>query len=37
VDLAAVSVALKQLDNEMVETDKTIVDFCEQLGIDTPF
>jgi type I restriction enzyme M protein len=37
VDLVAVSVALKQLDSEMVETDKTIVDFCEQLGIDTPF
>jgi len=37
VDLAAVSVALKQLDSEMVETDKTIADFCEQLGIDTPF
>lgn len=37
IDLAEVSNALKQLDSEMAETDKTIADFCEQLGIDTPF
>ncbi len=37
VDLAAVSQALKQLHSEMAQTDKTIADFCEQLGIDTPF
>ena len=37
VDLAAVSNELKEIDKAMIETDKTIADFCEQLGIDTPF
>lgn len=37
VDLASVSAALKDLNSEMKATDKTIADFCEQLGIDTPF
>ena len=37
IDLAEVSKALKQLDNDMAETDKTIADFCTQLGIETPF
>ena len=37
IDLAEVSKALKQLDSDMATTDKTIADFCEQLGIDTPF
>lgn len=37
VDLAAVSIALKELDNDMKETDATIAEYCNQLGIDTPF
>jgi len=37
VDLQVVSAELKALDKEMAATDKTIADFCEQLGIDTPF
>jgi type I restriction enzyme M protein len=37
IDLAAVSVALKQVNSEMEQTDKTIADFCEQLGIEPPF
>jgi len=37
VDLATVSKELKALENEMATTDATIADFCNQLGIDTPF
>jgi len=37
VDLAEVSKALKNIDQEMKETDTVIADFCKQLGIDTPF
>ncbi len=37
VDLRAVSQELKALDKEMAETDGVIADFCQQLGIDTPF
>jgi len=37
IDLAAVSVASKQVNSDMEQNDKTIADFCEQLGIDTPF
>lgn len=37
IDLAEVSQALKQLNLEMAETDKTIENFCKELGIDTPF
>tara|TARA_B110000093_G_scaffold91776_1_gene99240 strand:+ start:418 stop:1992 length:1575 start_codon:yes stop_codon:yes gene_type:complete len=37
VDLAAVSIALKTIDEEMQTTDATIADYCKQLGIDTPF
>lgn len=37
VDLLAVSAGLKSLDKKMAAIDKTIADFCEQLGIDTPF
>ena len=37
VDLAAVSQELKSLNKQMAETDKTIADYCKQLGIDTPF
>ena len=37
VDLKAVSGELKGVENEMQGTDKVIVDYCKQLGIDTPF
>ncbi|CAG0904373.1 unnamed protein product [Cyprideis torosa] len=37
VDLAAVATELKALDSKMVETDKSITDFCKQLGIVSPF
>ena len=37
VDLAAVSMELKALNKDMVSTNATIADFCEQLGINTPF
>lgn len=37
IDLVAVSAELKSLDNEMQITDSTIADYCQQLGIITPF
>jgi type I restriction enzyme M protein len=37
VDLATVSKALKAIDTDMTTTDATIADYCNQLGIDTPF
>jgi type I restriction enzyme M protein len=37
VDLASVSNALKAIDTDMATTDATIADYCNQLGIDTPF
>jgi type I restriction enzyme M protein len=37
VDLNAVSQELKALDQDIKSTDKTIADFCKQLGINTPF
>jgi type I restriction enzyme M protein len=37
VDLATVSNALKAIENDMATTDATIADYCNQLGIDTPF
>jgi type I restriction enzyme M protein len=37
VDLAAVSIELKALNKDMANTDASIADFCEQLGINTPF
>jgi type I restriction enzyme M protein len=37
VDLATVSKALKAIDTDMATTDATIADYCNQLGIDTPF
>jgi type I restriction enzyme M protein len=36
IDLAAVAVALRQCDQNMVEIDQTIRDFCDELGIDAP-
>ncbi|GIU51996.1 type I restriction-modification system subunit M [Shewanella sairae] len=37
VDLAAVAKQLVDNDKTMLETDKTIADFCAELGIDAPF
>lgn len=37
VDLKAVSQELKELDQEMKKTDQVIADFCQELGIETPF
>ena len=37
IDLAAVAEELKALDTEITATDTTIADFCNQLGIATPF
>lgn len=37
VDLAAVTAELKALESGMAATDKTIADFCQQLGIASPF
>lgn len=37
VDLRVVSDELAQLNAEMQRTDAEIADFCQQLGIDTPF
>jgi len=37
VDLTTVSNALKAIDTDMATTDATIADYCNQLGIDTPF
>jgi type I restriction enzyme M protein len=36
IDLAAVAVALRQYDQDMVEIDQTIRDFCDELGIESP-
>ena len=37
VDLAAVSKELKKVAKELEATDTIIADYCNQLGIDTPF
>ncbi|WP_406732158.1 type I restriction-modification system subunit M [Vibrio scophthalmi] len=37
VDLAKVAKLLVDNDQAMLETDKTIADFCAELGIDAPF
>jgi len=37
VDLATVSNELKAIDTDMATTDATIANYCNQLGIDTPF
>jgi type I restriction enzyme M protein len=37
VDLASVSNELKAIDTDMATTDATIADYCNQLGIVTPF
>ena len=37
IDIEAIANELKALDIDMAETDKTIADFCKELGIETPF
>jgi type I restriction enzyme M protein len=37
IDLDAVSDELKAIDAQMLETDNTIVSFCDELGIAKPF
>ncbi|MCW5521118.1 type I restriction-modification system subunit M [Aureitalea sp. L0-47] len=37
VNLAAVSKGLKELEKDIKETDISIANYCNQLGIDTPF
>jgi type I restriction enzyme M protein len=37
VDLDAVSTELKAIDIEMADTDNTIANFCDELGIAKPF
>jgi len=37
VDLGAVSKNLKELDKELIEINKEIAVFCNELGLDTPF
>lgn len=36
IDLGAVAVELREVDNEMVAIDQTIKGFCDELGIDAP-
>lgn len=37
IDINEVAKEIKSLDSLMLETDKTIVEFCKQLNISTPF
>ncbi len=37
IDINAIAAALKKLETEMIETDKTIAAFCKELNISTPF
>ena len=37
IDLANVSGQLQELEQNIKETDTTIADYCQQLGINTPF
>ena len=37
IDINAIAAALKTLDKDMAETDKTIAAFCKELNISTPF
>ncbi len=37
IDLDTVTKELRELESEMVETDKNIEEYCSQLGIKTPF
>ncbi|MEP0480901.1 MAG: type I restriction-modification system subunit M, partial [Nonlabens sp.] len=37
VDITAVAKSIKQLDQDMQQTDEVIAGFCNELGIETPF
>ena len=37
IDLNFIADELKTLETAMIETDKTIADYCQQLNISTPF
>jgi type I restriction enzyme M protein len=37
IDLEGVSTELKEIDSSMAQTNKVIADYCNQLGISTPF
>ncbi|MPQ46989.1 type I restriction-modification system subunit M [Marinifilum sp. N1E240] len=37
IDMPAVSAELKNIDQEIANNDKIVADFCQQLGINTPF
>lgn len=37
IDLTEIANELKALEDEIIKTDKTIADFCQQLNIETPF
>jgi len=37
IDINAIANEIKDLDLQIVDTDKTIADFCKQLNISTPF
>ncbi len=37
INLEATVKELQQIDKDMTETDKTIAEFCEELGIEKPF
>jgi len=37
IDLAAVALELRQIDRDMVESNRLIRGFCDELGIDAPF
>ncbi|AFY81832.1 type I restriction-modification system subunit M [Oscillatoria acuminata] len=37
IDLDAVAREIREIDQEMVETDRLIRGFCEELGIESPF
>lgn len=37
IDLNAVAQEIRDLEGKVAEIDKTIADFCKELGIDAPF
>jgi type I restriction enzyme M protein len=37
IDINAVASEIQELDKQISETDKTIVTFCKELNISTPF
>lgn len=37
IDLVEVTAEIKKINNEMVEIDKKVADYCKELGIEKPF